>query len=225
MALHGRDTSALQKVRSEIEAAGGKAMEVVADVTQFSEIETAVGTIEKSLGPIDVVVANAAGGKAMPGPLEEMSEADWHSTIDGTLTATFLTIKAVLPSMKKRMQGNIITISSAAGRRPHPQSPIAYASAKAGIQMLTQHLAAQVGPFGVRVNCIAPETILTENNRRRIPQEMQARLADAHPIQRLGMPEDIANAALFLASDAASWVTGTILDIDGGGIYFSPRKS
>jgi 3-oxoacyl-[acyl-carrier protein] reductase len=84
--------------------------------------------------------------------------------------------------------------------------------------MLTQHLAAQVGPYGIRVNCIAPETILTERNRERIPEAQQETLIDSHPLKRLGTPEDVARAALYLASDDASWVTGVILDVAGGAV-------
>jgi 3-oxoacyl-[acyl-carrier protein] reductase len=117
-----------------------------------------------------------------------------------------------------RQGGSIITISSAAGRRPHPQSPIPYAAAKAGIEMLTQHLATQVGPHNIRVNCIAPETILTERNQERIPEAQQAALVEAHPLRRLGTPEDVARAALFLASDEAAWITGVVLDVAGGAV-------
>jgi 3-oxoacyl-[acyl-carrier protein] reductase len=120
--------------------------------------------------------------------------------------------------MKERRSGAIITISSTAGRRPHPQSPIPYAAAKAGIALMTQDVAAQAGPFGVRANCIAPETILTERNRERIPQAQQQALIDFHPLKRLGTPQDVANAAVFLASDRASWITGVVFDVAGGAV-------
>jgi 3-oxoacyl-[acyl-carrier protein] reductase len=110
--------------------------------------------------------------------------------VDANLTATFLTLKSVLPGMKRRGAGTIITMSSAAARRAHPRSPIPYAAAKAGIQMLTQHLAAQVGPAGIRVNCLAPETILTERNQERIPEQQKPMLV----------------------------VTGMILDVAGGAV-------
>jgi 3-oxoacyl-[acyl-carrier protein] reductase len=211
VAVHGRDLKALEAVRTEVNG-----LAVVADVTKLGDLEAARQAIEDKLGPIDVLVVNAAGGFSPPGPLEEVSEEAWRSSIDGVLTSAFFTIKSVLPGMKQRRRGNIITISSTAGRRPHARSPVPYAAAKAALQLMTQDAAAQAGPFNVRVNCIAPETILTETNLARIPEAMRTQLAQVHPIQRLGTPQDVAEAALFLASDASSWMTGTILDVAGG---------
>jgi 3-oxoacyl-[acyl-carrier protein] reductase len=120
--------------------------------------------------------------------------------------------------MRQRRYGNVITMSSAAARRPTPQSPVAYAAAKAGIEVLSKELAVQAGPDGVRVNCLAPETILTERNHQQIPEAMQDQLRLVHPLQRLGTPDDVAHAALFLASDHSSWVSGITLDIAGGSV-------
>ena len=142
----------------------------------------------------------------------------WRRSLDVNLTGTFLTIRSFLPGVKERKRGSIITISSAAARRPSPHSPVAYAAAKAGIELLTKDLAAQAGPSGVRANCIAPETILTERNQRQIPEETQRQLIDAHPVRRLGTPEDVAEAALFLASDASAWISGVVIDVAGGSV-------
>lgn len=218
VAVHGRDPAALTTVRGDIARRGGQAIQVVADVTKLAEIEGARRQIEAELGPVDILVANAGGSFTKPGPLEETSEDGWRASVDGNLTATFLTIKAILPGMKQRRAGNIITISSAASRRPHPGSPIPYAAAKAGIEILTQDLAAQAGPYGIRVNCIAPEIILTERNAERIPEAQQQALVELHPIRRLGTPEDVARAARFLASEDAAWITGIILDVAGGAV-------
>src|SRR2546421_10055866 len=218
VAVHGRDAKALAAVQAEIERAGGRAIHVVGDTTRMADIEAMRLRIEQELGPIDILVANAGGSFTPPGPLEAITEEGWHASVEGNLTATFLTIKSILPGMKERKAGNIITISSSAGRRPHPRSPIPYAAAKAGIQILTQDLAAQVGPYGIRVNCIAPETILTEKNKQWISEPMQQQLIEAHPIRRLGTPEDVARAALFLASDEAAWITGIVLDVTGGAV-------
>jgi len=216
VAVHGRDEAAMAATHREIEEAGGRAVAVAADVTRYAEIEAMRARVERELGPIDVLVANAGGSFTPPGPLEEISEEGWRASVDGNLTATFLTIKSILPGMKQRRSGAIITLSSSAGRRANPRSPIPYGAAKAGIEMLTQHVATQAGPFGIRVNCIAPETILTERNRERIPGAQQSQMVDAHPLKRLGVPDDVARAALFLASGAASWITGVILDVAGG---------
>jgi 3-oxoacyl-[acyl-carrier protein] reductase len=218
VALHGRDRQALELVRTDIVDAGGRAMAATADVTRFAEVEALRRRVEAELGPIDILVANAGGSPIPPGPLEEISEEGWRASVDLNLTGTFFTIKSVLPGMKARRTGIIITLSSSAARRPHPRSPVPYAAAKAGIQMLTQHLAAQAGPAGVRVNCIAPETILTERNRERIPAAQQEELVGQHPVRRLGTPEDVAAAALFLASEESGWITGVVLDLAGGAV-------
>jgi 3-oxoacyl-[acyl-carrier protein] reductase len=216
VAVHGRDSAAADTVRSTIAEQGGRAIAVTGDVTKFAEIESNRRRIEEELGAVDILVANAGGSFTPPGPLEETPEDGWRASVDGNLTATFLTIKSVLPGMKERRNGNIVTISSSAGRRPNPRSPIPYAAAKAGVELMTQNVAAQVGPFGIRANCLAPETILTERNRQRISEAVQAQLVDVHPVRRLGTPEDVAQAALFLASDDAAWITGVILDVAGG---------
>jgi 3-oxoacyl-[acyl-carrier protein] reductase len=216
VAVHGRDAAAVESVRLAIEGAGGSAIQVVGDVTRADDVEAIRRDVEQRLGPIDILVANAGGSLTPPGPIEDIAEEAWRATVDANLTSTFLCMKSVLPGMKQRGSGCIITVSSSAGRRAHPRSPIPYAAAKAGIELLTQDVAAQAGPHGVRVVCIAPETILTARNMQRIPQTLQAELAAAHPIRRLGTPEDVANAALFLASDDASWITGVILDVAGG---------
>jgi 3-oxoacyl-[acyl-carrier protein] reductase len=195
--VHGRDTKAMSSVQAEIERSGGKAMHAAADITKFGEIESMRHQIEETLGPVDILVANAGENLVMPGPLEEIGEEGWHATVDVNLTATFLTLKSFLPGMKEWKAGSIITISSAAARRPTPRSPIPYTASKAGIQILTQIVAAQVGPYGIRANSIAPETILTERNQQRIPMNRN-RCSWTCTDQTPGIPEDVARAALFL---------------------------
>jgi 3-oxoacyl-[acyl-carrier protein] reductase len=218
IAVHGRDQAAAAGVAAAIARDGGKAITVTGDVTDFGQVESVRRQIEDAWGPVDILVANAGGSFTPPAPLEQIPEDGWRATVDGNLLATFLTLKSFLPGMKERRRGTIITVSSAAGRRPDPRSPIPYAAAKAGIALLTQDVAAQAGPFGIRVNCIAPETILTTRNRERIPEEQQAALADIHPLKRLGTPQDVADAAAFLASDEAAWITGLVVDVAGGAV-------
>jgi 3-oxoacyl-[acyl-carrier protein] reductase len=216
--VHGRDRAALAATAAAIEQDGGHVRQVTGDVTKAADLDAMRAEIESALGPVDILVVNAGGSFTRPAPLEDTPEDGWRASVDGNLTSTFLTIKCFLPRMKERKAGTIITMSSAAARRAHPQSPIPYAAAKAGIQMLTQHLAAQVGPHGIRVNCLAPETILTEKNEEMIPDAQKKSLVDIHPLRRLGTPDDVARAALFLASDESAWITGMIIDISGGAV-------
>jgi 3-oxoacyl-[acyl-carrier protein] reductase len=218
VAVHGRNAAKMSATRERIERAGGRAISVSADVTKLDELERMRIRIDEELGAVDILVANAGGSYSPAGPIEDTTEEGWRASVEGNLTATFLTIKSFLPEMKRRRAGNIITVSSAAGRRASPRSPIPYAAAKAGIELLTQDVAAQAGPFNIRVNCIAPEMILTERNLEQVPEALRVGLAQSHPLQRLGTPQDVACAALFLASDKAPWITGVILDVAGGAV-------
>ena len=211
--VHGRDAAALEEVRASVDG-----LAVTGDVTSASDLAAMRGKIEETLGAVELLVANAGGNPSPPVPVDQMTEATWRATIDGNLTATFLTVQAFLPGMKRLGRGSIVTLSSAAARRAHPKSPIAYAAAKAAIELFTQDLAAQLGPFGIRANCVAPETILTERNRQRIPAALQAQMVAEHPLARLGTPEDVARATRFLISDDAAWITGVILDVAGGAV-------
>lgn len=216
--LHGRDEDALAEVRSRIAGAGGEVSSVTGDVTVADDLARMRDQIFGRHGRLDVLVANAGSTRSRPASIEDITEQSWRADIDRNLTGTFLTVKCFLPGMKQRRSGTIVTMSSAAGRRASERTIVAYAAAKAGVQLFTQDLAAQVGPFGIRANCLAPETILTGANREWIPAEVQRSLADAHPLRRLGTPEDVARAALFLASDESSWITGVIVDVAGGAV-------
>jgi 3-oxoacyl-[acyl-carrier protein] reductase len=218
VAVHGRDPEAAAAVCARIEGDGGRACAVLGDLTDYGEVEAMRGAIEGNFGPVDVLVANSGDSLIRPGPVEDISPEDWRASLDVNLSATFFSIKAFLPAMKQRGRGNIITLSSAAARRPNPGSPIAYAAAKAGVELLTKDVAAQAGPAGVRVNCIAPEIIMTERNQAEIPASVQESLRNLHPIRRLGTPEDVARAALFLATDNSAWITGITIDVAGGAV-------
>ncbi len=217
VAVHGRDEAAIDAVLADVRN-HGDAIATIGDVTRLDDVERMRREIEDKLGTIDVLVLNAGGSLAPPGAIEEISEEVWNATLALNLTSAFLALKSVLPGMKARRSGNVITISSAAARRPSAHAPIPYAAAKAGLQLLTQDVAAQVGPHGIRVSCIAPETIMTERNEQRIPAQQRSALVGMHPIQRLGTPEDVASAAVFLASDESAWITGVIVDVAGGAV-------
>jgi 3-oxoacyl-[acyl-carrier protein] reductase len=212
----GRDEAAINSVVQEIQDSGGEAIGAAADLTDFASVERIRGRVEEELGPVDVLAA-FVGGQGYPTPTGQMSEEQWRSVIDSDLTSTFLTVRSFLPGMIERGRGAIVTMASSAGRLPS-QASAAYAAAKAGVVMFSRHVANEVGQHGVRVNCLAPSSILTERVKRLIPEGTQRQMAAMHPLGRMGMPEDVALATLFLASDSSSWITGVTLDVAGGRI-------
>lgn len=212
----GRDLGAIERVVGRIRADGGRAVGVPADATDADALAGAFAVLTEQFGPVDLLAA-FAGGNGRPRPTEEVQPDEWRRVIEGDLTATFLTVRAALPAMLARGRGAIVTMSSSAGRLPS-QAAAAYAAAKAGVAMLSRHLAAEMGPRGIRVNCLAPSAVLNEKMAAGMTDEQQARLAAAFPLGRLGHPDDVAAAAVFLLSDDASWLTGVTLDVSGGRI-------
>ena len=212
----GRDEHALAAVATDIEAAGGRALAARADCTKEADLERVARTVIAELGPADILAAFAGGG-GMPVPTLEETAAHWREVVESDLTSTFLTTRAFLPAMTERQHGAIVTMSSAAARQA-AQSNAAYAAAKAGVIAFTRHLANELGPHGIRVNCVAPSATENERMRKWTTEEQREQLAASFPLRRIGQPEDVAAATLFLASDASSWITGVTLDIAGGKI-------
>ncbi len=214
VALHGRDEVALAALSRDIPSS----IFVAGDLRDRAAVAQMAEKVLADFGTPDILVANAGASHAPPQPIEEITDEAWDANIEGNLGATFRTVRAFLPSMKAAGRGAIVTIASAAGRMPSAQSPVAYGTAKAAIVHFTQCLAAQAGPAGIRANCVAPATVLTETNLQRIPAETRRQMTAAHPIRRLGTPQDVAAAVLFLVSDAAGWITGTVTDVAGGAV-------
>ena len=212
----GRDRAALEGVITEITADGGTAIAVAAAVTDSTALGHLRDQVEARLGRVDVLAA-FAGGQGAPVPTPELTEERWRQVLDSELTSAFLTIQTFLPGMLDRGSGSILTMSSAAGRQPS-QANLAYGVANAGLVMLTRHLATEIGPHGVRINTLAPSSIRTEKVAAQMPAAVQEQVAALHPLRRLGTPDDVAQVALFLASDAACWLTGLTIDVAGGRI-------
>jgi 3-oxoacyl-[acyl-carrier protein] reductase len=216
VAVNGRDPAKIQVVVEAIGNDGGQAIGVAADCTDPAAVQQLRQQVEQKLGPAEVLATFVGGGRARPGPVAEVPEADWQSTLDGSLTTTFLTLKSFLPGMIQQGRGAIVTMASSAARLPGLGAPAPYLAAKAGVVMLTRQVASEAGPHGVRANCLAPHTILTEQIQRAAPQQWREQMAAAIPLRRLGTPEDVALAAVFLASNSAAWLTGVTLDVAGG---------
>jgi NAD(P)-dependent dehydrogenase (short-subunit alcohol dehydrogenase family) len=215
VAIASRTLSDCQTAADEIAAlTGQQTFACAADVTQASDIERLRQAVEGALGPVDILVNNA--GINIRGATEELSEADWDAVIATNLKAPFLASRAFGPRMCKRGWGRVINMGSIlsvigiAGRAP-------YASSKAGVLNLTRVLALEWAAQGVTVNAICPGPFATDMNKPLLndPVKYQA-FVEKIPMQRWGELHEIAGAALFLASDAASYVTGSALFIDGG---------
>lgn len=215
VAVGGRNEAAIHAVVEEIRDSGGEAIGATADCTDFAAVEKMREKVETVLGPVDILAAFAGGGSARPGPVAEIPEDAWRSTVDNSLTATFLALKSFLPGMIERGRGSIVTMSSSAARI-RTNAPAPYSASKAGVISLTRDVANETAPRGVRVNCLAPSTVLVERTESKIPEDQKERMANEHPLGRLGTPEDIGLATLFLASESSSWISGVTLDVAGG---------
>ncbi|WP_371780918.1 SDR family NAD(P)-dependent oxidoreductase [Streptosporangium subroseum] len=214
VAVNGRDLAAIDVVVAEITAAGGTAVAAPGDVTDEAAVRDVRDTVEHALGPVEILAA-FAGGLGAPTPTARLGLDQWRAVIESDLTSVYLTVAAFLPTMIERGKGAIITMSSTAGRQPGGANA-AYAAAKAGVVMFTKHLANEVGRHGIRANCLAPSAVLNDRMRQFMSAGQLDELATAFPLGRIGQPDDIAQAALYLASDASSWVTGVTLDLTGG---------
>ena len=216
VAVVAREPEGIAKLVDSLEQDGARAMGISADMVRSGEPDRVRGEVESSLGPTDILIS-FAGGFARHTRVLETSEAEWREVIDGNLTSTFLTCRAFLPGMVERKRGVIVTMASIAGRLiDSPGGTASYSAAKAGVIMFTRHTAREVGRFGVRVNCVAPATTVSERVERITPSERLQKLAELAPMKRIGMPDDTALATLFLVSDSASWLTGVTLDVTGG---------
>jgi 3-oxoacyl-[acyl-carrier protein] reductase len=216
VAVVGRDHAAIEGTVQGIVATGGTALGIAADCTVESDLATLHRKVADDLGPVDILAA-FAGGNGMPVPTDAETGEHWREVIETDLTSTFLTVSACLPAMVARHSGVIITMSSAAARQA-AKSSAAYAAAKSGVIAFTRHLAGEFAEDGIRVNCLAPSAIENDHMRSWVPAAQRKELAAAFPLGRLGQPDDVAAAALFLASFASSWITGVTLDIAGGKI-------
>jgi 3-oxoacyl-[acyl-carrier protein] reductase len=183
------------------------------NITNEAEVDRAVSETLERFGRIDVLVNNA--GISRHRKIEEMTVEMFESVMSVNVTGTFICCRAIAPVMKRQGGGKIVNMSSLAGRTGRPGVAVNYAAAKAAIIGLTQTLARELGPFRIYVNAIAPGPILTEQTKQYVPEPFTSWNV-GRAILKDGLPEDVADAALFLASSRSDWVTGVTLDVNGG---------
>lgn len=214
--VNARTVEDCKKVAAEIEKGGGKAVGIAADLSRSDEVRRLAREAEAALGGrVDILVNNA--GQPRVAPSVELPEADYRYTLDLNLNAYFLLSQEVARGMLGRQSGVIINVSSINGTIAFPQR-LAYCVSKAGVNMLTKVMAIEWASQGVRVNAIAPGYVATEMVKGLAAKGIldRERLSRRTPMGRLGLPEEVAEAAVFLASDGAAFVTGSVLTVDGG---------
>ncbi|WP_162605385.1 SDR family NAD(P)-dependent oxidoreductase [Jiangella ureilytica] len=209
---HAEDAASTAKQIAELGVRGHYSL---GDVSSADDVTRFIGEAVDAIGTIDILV-NCAGGFLTRQTLLETSEDDWDRLLAVNLKSAYLCCRAVLPAMIERGWGRIVNVSSGTGRMPNHLTSTAYAASKAGMLGLTRQLAWEVAKDGVTVNAIAPGTTPTDRAKGLSTPERRAAAAAATAMGRVGAPEDQAGAVVFLASDAASYITGATIDINGG---------
>ncbi len=212
VALAARNTAKLAEVAAEIEAAGGKAVSFELDLASEGSIKAAAKAVLAHFGKVEILVNN--GGITRDNLMLRMKLADWDAVLSTNLTGAFLLTQAVSSSMLKARWGRIINITSVVGRTGQA-GQANYAASKAGLIGLTKSLARELASRNITVNAVAPGYIATPMTAVLNEQQQSAMLMQI-PLDRPGTPDDIANAVVFLASDMASYITGHVLDVNGG---------
>jgi 3-oxoacyl-[acyl-carrier protein] reductase len=209
-----RDAAAAAAVVEQIESAGGSAFAAAADVAAAAEVEATIAACIDRWGRLDILVCNAGIWKGAP--IERMSEAEWDEMIDVNLKGTYLASRHAVPHMIAAGSGAIVNISSTAGQRGEA-GHAHYAASKGGMIAWTKSLAAELAEHGIRVNCVAPGWVHTDMAEEALARDGETIFATI-PLRRAGRPEEIAAAACFLASDLASYITGEIVNVNGGNV-------
>jgi 3-oxoacyl-[acyl-carrier protein] reductase len=208
----GTTEAGAQSISQYLAAAAAKGKGARLDARDGAQVDALVAEIEKSFGSIGILVNNA--GITQDNLAVRMKESEWDAVIDADLKSVFLLSKSVLKGMMKARTGRIVNIGSVVGASGNP-GQVNYAAAKAGMAGLTRALAREIGSRGITVNCVAPGYIDTDMTRALSPQQREALIAQI-PLGRLGTPDDVAAAVMFLASPEGGYITGATLHVNGG---------
>jgi|YNPBryulayer2012_1023412.scaffolds.fasta_scaffold04292_2 Dehydrogenases with different specificities (related to short-chain alcohol dehydrogenases) len=219
VAIVSRRLSAGQETVAHLTLMGGQAIHIQADVTQEEDVKRSLAATLERYGRLDIVVNNAGINRRVS--LEATTDDDWQMTFDVNVRGAFLYAKHAIPHFQAQRQGCIINIAGLLGVKGGAGASPAFAASKGALVTLTKSLAVRYGRDGIRVNCISPGFVPTEGNRQLIddapdPVARRREFEAGYPLGRLGRPEDVAYAALYLASGEAGWVTGINLIVDGG---------
>jgi 3-oxoacyl-[acyl-carrier protein] reductase len=206
------DTEPMKETAKQVEEAGSSFLSLKANVTVLDEMKDAVQKTVDEFGSLDIMVNNA--GITRDNLLLRMSPEDWEQVIAVNLTGVFNGVKAAVRTMMRQKKGSIINISSVVGLLGNP-GQVNYSASKAGVLGITKSTAREMGKRGVRVNAVAPGYIKTRMTEE-LSDEAKKALLNNIPLEKLGEPEDVANAVVFLASESSSYITGQVISVDGG---------
>lgn len=215
--IAARRRESLDAARHALKSAGLDVATAQGDMTRADDVQAAFRAAQVALGPVEILVNNVGGFPRFT-TLEDLPEPEWHATLESNLTSAYLCARAAVPGMKAAGWGRIVNITSTAGRGFLYVTSPAYAAAKAGLQGLTRHLAAELAPSHITVNAVAAGIVMTPRGQRMMTPDLTARRLPQIPLGRLGTLEDVAAAVCFLASPAAGYITGATLDVNGGSL-------
>jgi 3-oxoacyl-[acyl-carrier protein] reductase len=214
-AVVARSQGPIDALVEELRELGAEAIGISADVTSGESLAAVREQTERAFGPVDILMPYAGGFESFT-PVWEIEEEEFRRVIDDNLTSTFLALRAFLPGMRERRRGAVVAMASVSGRFLDKLVTASYAASKAAVVMYVRHAAIELGEYGVRLNAIAPATVYSERIDRIMSDEAKEYTRKLSPLGRMGVPDDCATASLFLASDAASWLTGNTIDVAGG---------
>lgn len=213
LVIHGTNQTALEALREEIRGMGARCEYVAGDIGEYDTARRLAETCLSAYGRIDTLVNNAGINSRYR--FEDLPLEEWDRMLRTNLTSAFYTCKCVVPHMLEQKSGCIINMSSSAGKTAHPNASICYGVSKAGINSLTQKLAYDLAPSGIRVNAVCPGPIETDMSQQWTP-EYREKVYSAILLRRLGTGEDVANVAVFLASEMSAFIVGESINVNGG---------